>query len=193
MPDTVVIVGVGALGSHLALLARNWDARLRLVDFDRVEQKNVQAQFHSRMGLGRNKAQALQQALQGLFGLKVESLPRRLEANNAVQLLGGSVLVIDCTDNAEARRHIQEFVRQHEIPCVHGALAADGTFARVIWDEHFVADEEDEPGQATCEDAEQLPFFALAGAHMAQEAQRFLKDGSKRSLQITPTSVLRLA
>ena len=44
---TVVIVGVGALGSHVALLGRNWGVQLKLVDFDRIEQKNTQAQFHS--------------------------------------------------------------------------------------------------------------------------------------------------
>ena len=193
MPDTVVIVGVGALGSHLALLARNWEQQLRLVDFDRVEQKNVQAQFHTRMGLGRNKAQALQQALQGLFGLKVESLPRRLEATNVAQLLGGTVLVIDCTDNAEARRLIQGYVREHGVPCLHGALSADGAFARVIWDEHFVADEEDAPGEATCEGGEQLPFFAMAASVLAMAAQSFLAEGVRASYQLTPGTVTRLA
>ena len=192
MAETVVIVGVGALGSHLALLARNWKESLRLVDFDRVEQKNVQAQFHTRMGLGRNKAQALQQALQGMFGLKVESLPRRLEAHNVAQLLGGSVLVIDCTDNAETRRLIQSFVREREIPCLHAALSADGSFARVIWDEHFVADQEDEPGQATCEDGEQLPFFALTAAVLATAAQGFLAHGIRSSYQLTPGALTRL-
>ena len=193
MADTVVIVGVGALGSHLALLARNWGERLRLVDFDRVEQKNVQAQFHSRMGLGRNKAQALQQALQGLFALKVEALPRRLEDNNAAQLLGGAALVIDCTDNAEARRLIQGYVREHEVACLHVALSADGTFARVIWDEHFVADEEDEAGQATCEGGEQLAFFAMTAAVLAMAAQSFLAEGRRASFQLTPESLTRLA
>ncbi len=193
MPDTVVIVGVGALGSHLALLARNWEQQLRLVDFDRVEQKNIQAQFHTRMGLGRNKAQALQQALQGLFALKVESLPRRLEPTNVEQLLGGAVLVIDCTDNAATRRLIQGFVREHNLPCLHAALSADGTFARVIWDELFVADEEDEPGQATCEDDAQLPFFALTAAILAMTAQRFLAEGTRASYQLTPESLTRLA
>ena len=60
----IVIVGVGALGSHLVLLGRNWSARFVVIDDDRVEQKNTQSQFHSRMGVGRNKAQAMQQAEQ---------------------------------------------------------------------------------------------------------------------------------
>ena len=166
---TVVIVGAGALGSHLALFARNWDCVLKVVDFDRIEAKNTQAQFHSKMGLRKNKAQALQQGLQGLFG------------------------VIDCTDNAEARRVIQAEVRKSGIPCLHGALSGDGSFARAVWDEHFKEDEEGAEGEATCEDGQQLPFFAMAGAQIAVAAQMFLEDGKCASLQITPTGTMRLA
>jgi predicted ThiF/HesA family dinucleotide-utilizing enzyme len=199
--ERVIIVGVGALGSHVALLARNWKNPLRIVDFDRIETKNTQSQFHSKMGLGKNKAQALQQALQGLFGIKIDAVPYKLADDNAGTLLGDSAgtklgkaaLVIDCTDNAAARRVIQKHVRKHGIPCLHGALSADGTFGRIVWDEHFVADEEGKEGQATCEDGEQLPMFALAAAQIAVTAQRFLKDGTKQSFQVMPTGIVRLA
>ena len=66
MSAQVVVVGAGALGSHLALLGRNLDAGWVLVDHDRVEQRNLLAQVHTRMGVGRHKTQALQQLLQGL-------------------------------------------------------------------------------------------------------------------------------
>ena len=190
---TVVIVGAGALGSHLALFARNWDCVLKVVDFDRIEAKNTQAQFHSKMGLRKNKAQALQQGLQGLFGVKIEAVPHKLTADNSGQILGGAALVIDCTDNAEARRVIQAEVRKSGIPCLHGALSGDGSFARAVWDEHFKEDEEGAEGEATCEDGQQLPFFAMAGAQIAVAAQMFLEDGKCASLQITPTGTMRLA
>jgi len=189
----VVVVGAGALGSHLVLFGRNWDCDLKVVDFDRIEQKNTQAQFHSKMGLRRNKAQALQQSLQGLFGRKIEAVPHRLTADNAEQLLGGADLVVDCTDNAQARRDIQALVRKAGVSCLHGALSGDGSFGRVVWDEHFREDEEGSEGEATCEDGEQLPFFALAAAQLAYEAQMFLSSGARRSFQITPAGAVRLA
>lgn len=188
-----MIVGVGALGSHVVLLLRNHGARgLLVIDHDHVEQKNTQAQFHSKMSLRRNKAQAIQQALQGLFGVKVEAIPHKLTDDNA-DILSPAALVIDCTDNAKARRAIQAFVRKHKIPCLHGALSADGAFGRVVWDEHFTADEEGKEGQATCEDGEQLPMFALAAAQVAVVAQRFLKDGTRQSFQVMPAGIVRLA
>lgn len=189
----VVIVGVGALGSHVALFARNWRNALVLVDFDRIEQKNTAAQFHTVMGRGRNKAQALQQAMQGMWANKPAAIPYKLSKDNVEQLLGHAALVIDCTDNAEARRLIQGYVKAKGIPCLHGALSADGSLGRIVWTEHFTLDEEGAQGQATCEDGENLPFHGLVGAQLAIVAQRFLKTGERRSWQMVPTGIVRIA
>jgi hypothetical protein len=43
------------------------------------------------MGVGRNKAQAMQQAMQGLFGLRLQAIPHKLTADNVERLLGGGV------------------------------------------------------------------------------------------------------
>lgn len=189
----ITIIGVGALGSHVALLLRNMKEGLKVVDFDRVEQKNIQAQFHTKMSLGKNKAQALSQAFQGMFGVKVECIPHRLTLDNAQGILQSAALIIDCTDNIAARQIITSTCRRHNIPCLHGALSASGDFGRVIWDEHFEPDAEGEGTGATCVDGEHLPFFAAVAAHLAVEVQRFLKTGKKCSYQLTPAGSIRLA
>lgn len=188
----VVIVGVGALGSHLVLLARNWEASLKIVDFDRVESKNTQSQFHTKMGQGKNKTVALQAAMRGMFNRTIASSPVKLEFFNSQALLASSDLVIDCTDNAATRNQIQKYCKEANIPCLHGCLSADGTLARAIWTEHFIADAEDSSGGATCEDGRNLPFHALAASILTATAQRFLEEGVKQSWHITPTSLLRL-
>ena len=212
----IAIVGAGALGSHVALFARNWDAllsrrwksrlQLTVIDFDRIEQKNTQAQFHTNMSLRQNKAQALQRAMQGMFGIKANAIPRKLTEDNVAALLGRSeddagvmqideatILVIDCTDNIAARKVIQGYCKQFDIPCLHGCLSGDGTFARVVWTEHFTPDPEGEEGEATCEDGEQLPLFATAAGVIASTAQRYLADGLKQSFQVSAGSIVRLA
>lgn len=186
----IVIVGLGALGSHVAQALRNLKQGLKLVDFDRVEQKNTLAQFHSNMSLRRNKAQAMQQALQGLWGVKVEVVPHKLTDDNARQLLGGSALVIDCTDNIAARACMMKFCREAGIPLLHGAMSADGSFARVIWTDWFKPDAESGDG-ATCEDGENLPFHLLAGSTIAVAAKTFLSKGTKTNFDITPSGVVR--
>lgn len=191
----IAIIGVGALGSHVALLLRNGYITLRLVDFDRVEQKNTQAQFHTKMSLGKNKALALKQALEGMFGTKAEAVPHKFEWNNHLKILEEDVvdLVLDCTDNIKARELISGCARSVGIPCLHGALSASGDFARIVWDEHFVPDAEGEDAAATCIDGEHLPFFGMAAALMAVEVQRYYKTKKKRSFQLTPMGIIQLA
>lgn len=190
---TITLVGVGALGSHVALFLRNEKAGLKVVDFDRVDAHNTQAQFHTKLGMSKNKALALQQGFQGLFGQRIEAVPHRLMLENAKEVLQGSKLVIDCTDNIAARQIISSFVGRLGIPCLHGALSAAGDFAQVVWDEHFQPDEESKEAGATCVDGEHLPFFALAASYLALEAQSFLRTGKKRSFQVSPAGVIRVA
>jgi molybdopterin/thiamine biosynthesis adenylyltransferase len=193
----IVILGVGALGSHAALFLRNLHMqkaspgelyKLVVVDFDRIEQKNLMSQFHSKSGAGKNKAQSLQQAMTFLFNVRVDAIPHKLTKDNVRELLGGAALVLDCLDNGVSRRVVQSFVRELKIPCLHGALAADGGIGRVVWDDKFVIDDEAGEGAATCEDGEHLPFIAMVSAQLARSAQEFLKSGRQLSYQIVSKS-----
>lgn len=186
MSRKVTVVGAGALGSHVVQLLRNADVTLHVIDDDRVERKNVLAQFHSAKSVGKSKVQSLQQAMQFMFARKIDGTPHRLRSDNAEQLLGGSALVIDCLDNLESRNVVSELVRDQDIPCLHGALAPDGQFGRVIWDEDFVADGEGGEGAVTCEDGEHLPFIGVVASYVAYAAQRFLAEERRVGFQVHP-------
>lgn len=188
----IIIVGAGALGSHVVLLGRNWKYPLRVIDFDRVEQRNVQSQFHTAMTLRQAKTASLQRSMQGLFGVTIQVHPRELIPDNVEVLLGEAALVLDCTDNLKARQTIQTFVKAKGIPCLHGALSAVGDFGQVIWTEDFTPDSEAGTTGHTCENGDQLPFFALAAAQMVLAAQDFLASGKKYSYQFTAHNVLRI-
>jgi len=187
----VTIVGVGALGSQAVMLLRNVAATLKVIDFDRVEPKNVQSQFHGKPGVGKPKVLALAGAMDMLFGVKLQTNSNKLVQNNVEQLLGGSDLVIDCLDNGEARRLIQGYVRKNGIPCLHGAVDANGTFGRIIWDEGFVIDDEDAVGAPTCENGEHLPFLSIVSAHVAHAAKEFLAKGTRLGYQVSPGGTTR--
>jgi hypothetical protein len=58
--------------------------------------------------------------------------------------------------------------RAAQVPLLHGALAADGTFGLVRWDDRFTVDREDTASQATCEGGEHLPVIGLMGATLAR-------------------------
>ncbi len=185
----IVVVGVGALGSHVVLFLRNLAVPLKVIDFDKVEQRNTQSQFHGIKTVGKSKVVSLQQAMDFFFKTKVEGVPHRLTGDNLDQLLGGAQLVIDCVDNAATRNLIQTYVRKHQIPCLHGAVAADGSFGQVVWDESFRIDQETVGGTATCENGEHLPFITTVSALIAKAAQDFLKVAKKKGYQIHPNGV----
>jgi molybdopterin-synthase adenylyltransferase len=191
MTKKLVICGVGALGSTCVQYLRNVDAELRLIDFDRVESKNLAAQWFVKQSLGKNKAEALRLQLANFYGAKAEAMGVRLRADNAAQLLADCALAVDCFDNADSRLALSEAARAANVPLVHGALSADGTFGLVRWDERFTPDREDAEGQATCEGGEHLPMIGLMGAMLARTIQDFLASDDRRDYLVSLTSVQR--
>lgn len=186
----VVIVGVGALGSHVVQFVRNFDVDLRIIDMDRVEMKNVTSQFHAKGSVGKGKVAGLKQTMNFLFGKKINTVPHKLVEANVHELLGDADLVIDCLDNAVSRGVVQDLCLDVGIPCLHGALDAAGSFGRVIWSHDFVIDEEGTEGQATCEDGEFLPFITITAAYVARSAQLFLEQDQQVGYTVHPGGVV---
>ena len=185
----IVVCGVGALGSTAVQFCRNLDAELRLVDFDRVESKNLAAQWFVKQSVGKNKADAARLQLANFYGAKAEAMGVRLASTNAAQLLAGAALAVDCFDNADSRIVLSEACRARTLPLVHGALAADGTLGLVRWDERFTADREDAPGAPTCEGGEHLPLIGLVSATLARAIQDFVTSGQRRDYLVSLSGV----
>src|SRR5580658_8637654 len=87
----VLVVGIGGLGSPLALyLAAAGVGTLGLVDDDRVSLSNLQRQILSRTrDIGRPKTDAAAETLTALNdGVRIELHPVRLTTDNAMALIG---------------------------------------------------------------------------------------------------------
>jgi len=193
MTAKIVVCGVGALGSTAVHCCRGLDAELRVVDFDRVEAKNLAAQWFVKQSVGKNKAEAIRLQLANFYGVRAEAFGVRFAAGNAAQLLAGCALAVDCFDNADSRIALADAARTAGVPLVHAALAADGTFGLVRWDERFVADREDAAGQATCEGGDHLPMIGVVGAMLARAIQDFVRSGERRDYMISLSGVTRTA
>ncbi len=84
---------------------------------------------------------------------------------------------------------LSRFARKTGKALVHAAVAGDGTFGLVRWDERFAADSEDTPGQATCEGGEHLPLLGLVAATLARSIQDFVASGVKRDSMVSLNAV----
>ncbi|MDT8367857.1 MAG: molybdopterin-synthase adenylyltransferase MoeB, partial [Longimicrobiales bacterium] len=129
----VLLVGMGGLGSPLGLyLAAAGVGTLGLVDDDVVDASNLQRQvMHGTKDLGRAK---LASALDRLADVNphVELVPHavRLDASNAMEILGDYDIVVDGTDNFPTRYLINDACVLLGIPYVYGSiLRFDGQVA----------------------------------------------------------------
>ena len=123
----VAIVGCGALGSVAAdLLARAGIAKLSLIDRDVVELSNLHrvALFtESDVDEGLPKSVALARHLAAIRrDLACESVVADVDGLNAVGLLAGHDLILDGSDNFEARHVLNEACLDLRLPWVHAAV-----------------------------------------------------------------------
>jgi molybdopterin/thiamine biosynthesis adenylyltransferase len=182
----ILFCGGGALGSHALFLARDLEHELAVIDFDRVETKNLASQWFVKQMVGKNKATALKMQLLNFYDVKLQDYTVRLTALNVDAVLAGAGLVVECFDNAEGRRLVQDHVRSKQTPCLHAGLAANGQFGVVRWDRHFTIDEEGAPGQATCEGRGFLPLILRVSSSLVASIQFFLADGREVNWNVSP-------
>lgn len=134
----VAIVGCGALGTAQANgLARAGVGTLRIIDRDYVEESNLQRQmlFDETDALENlPKAVAAERKLKRINSdVVVEGVIADVDSRNVEDLLNGFDLILDGTDNFEARYLINDVAIKLEIPWIYGAAVGSyGTTLTVI-------------------------------------------------------------
>src|SRR5918911_790720 len=130
----VTVCGAGALGANLTeSLARSGFRKLRVIDYDRVEERNLSTQPFYRSDVGAQKAKILANSLYRALGASVEARSEELTERNARKLLGG--LVIDTFDNSASRQAVKDACVSLALPCLHLGLA--NGYAEIIWNENY--------------------------------------------------------
>lgn len=134
----VAILGCGALGAAAALaLGRAGVGFLRLIDRDVPEPSNLPRQVlfdEADVAAGLPKAVAAARQLARINSAAVfEPIVADLTPANAVDLLAGVDVIVDGTDNLEARYLVNEVACRAGTPWVHGgAIGAEGRVLTVI-------------------------------------------------------------
>jgi molybdopterin/thiamine biosynthesis adenylyltransferase len=106
LESSALVVGAGGLGSPALLyLTAAGVGRIGVVDAECVDLTNLQRQIaHGMADLGRNKAVSARDAMRSIDpDVEVAVFEDRLVAANALEVLSGWDVVLDCTDNFPAR------------------------------------------------------------------------------------------
>lgn len=132
----VTICGAGALGANITeSLARCGIKQLRLIDRDRVEERNLSTQPYQRGDIGGFKAKMMANMLYRAVGAKIDARTKELDAENVHRMLEGSKLVVDTFDNSVGRWTVKEWCMETSTPCLHVGLAEG--YAEVIWNQQY--------------------------------------------------------
>ena len=121
----VLIVGVGGLGSPIALyLAGAGVGCIGLVDDDVVSISNLQRQvLYSEKELGKSKAVCAAERLSALNSeIKIQPYSTRLTGDNAFDIIGEYDMVVDGCDNFATRYLINDNCIQQGKPYIYGAI-----------------------------------------------------------------------
>lgn len=123
----IYVVGCGGTGSflvpHLCRIANfladvNRCINITLIDFDRIEEKNLYRQNFCQAELGYNKAQALAVRYKAMFPqLRIGVIEH--QASTISLERSTPTLVVGCVDNAAARKSIEELMIEHSSLLAH--------------------------------------------------------------------------
>lgn len=135
--STVLIVGVGALGSVSAeILARAGVGRIRIVDRDYLDETNLQRQClfdEADLAAGLPKAVAASRRLRAINSdVIVESFPEDFHSGNARELALGAELIVDGTDNFETRYLINDLACHLGVPWIYSACVSSYGLSYVV-------------------------------------------------------------
>lgn len=122
---SVLLIGAGGLGSPVVLyLAAAGVGRLGIVDFDVVDESNLQRQVvHSSEVLHKSKAEsARSRALAINPGVKVDTFETQLTSENALEILQDYDVIIDGTDNFPTRYLVNDACVLLRKPYVYGSI-----------------------------------------------------------------------
>ena len=121
---TVVIVGMGGLGSPAALyLAAAGVGHLKLVDFDTVDMTNLQRQIaHRTDDVGRLKTSSAADTIRAINpNTRVTEINERLVDDTVGAVIGDADVVLDGTDNFDTRFMVNRACVAHGKRLVSGA------------------------------------------------------------------------
>ena len=134
----VLAIGTGGLGSPLlAYLAAAGVGRLGIVDFDRVDESNLQRQIiHRQTSIGQAKVESARRTISELNPhVDVVTHEIALRSDNALELFQDYDVVVDGTDNFPTRYLVNDACVLLGKPNVYGSIFRFEGQCTVFWGE----------------------------------------------------------
>ena len=126
----VALIGVGTIGSHLALTLARMQVPFTMYDPDTIEEHNIATQAYTRRDIGAYKVEAIRRACEAI-GAEAGSVDaiRSEYSSETVRFSDGSAttfsIIVSCVDSIDARREIARMLGSVMIPIIDGRVGAE--------------------------------------------------------------------
>ncbi len=178
----ITVCGAGALGANLVeSLARQGFAALKVIDRDRIEERNLSTQPYYATDVGAFKAKILANSLYRALGAKVDARGEELTATNAAKLLKDAELIVDTFDNSGARRAVKDYCDAARVAGLHVGLASG--YAEVVWNDIYRVPSAAQDDVCDYPLARNLVMLTVAVA--CESIIRFVAGSARHSFTIT--------
>ncbi|GKT11903.1 MAG: molybdopterin-synthase adenylyltransferase [Thiomicrorhabdus sp.] len=181
-----IIFGLGGLGSPASLyLAAAGIGHLTLVDFDEVDDSNLQRQIvHRENNIGQAKVTSAKSNLQALnHHIQIDTVATKLTQNEITELTKTADVVLDCTDNFATRFAINRACFASRIPLISGAaIRWEGQLSTYDFRKddspcyQCLYQESDAQTQTCSQNGVLSPVVGMVGSMQATEAIKALLD-----------------
>lgn len=121
----VLIIGAGGLGSPVAMeLVCAGVGTIGIVDFDKVDISNLQRQLlYNESDVGKSKVRTAREKLEKMnSAVKINAIEDRLDESNAALIFEKYDIIVDATDNFDARYLISDTCVKLGKPHIYGAI-----------------------------------------------------------------------
>lgn len=121
----VAIIGVGTIGSHLALTLARMQVPFTMYDHDTIEEHNLATQAYTRADLGHYKVDAIASICEeiGVERGSVVAVPEKYGGEH--RGITGHDVIVSCVDSIEARREIANTLGIWNTPVHDGRVGAE--------------------------------------------------------------------
>ncbi|GAB6137753.1 HesA/MoeB/ThiF family protein [Halanaerobaculum tunisiense] len=122
---TVLIAGVGGLGTHQALeLQRIGVGKIYLVDSDKIEPSNLNRQvLYGKEDIEELKAVKAKEVLDN-FKLETKTVAITERIDEETEIPSDVDLILDALDNFKSRYKLEKLANEYKIPLVHGGVSS---------------------------------------------------------------------
>ncbi|MFA6022660.1 MAG: ThiF family adenylyltransferase [Candidatus Pacearchaeota archaeon] len=112
----ILQIGAGAIGTFSAIGLALLGADLNIVDFDSIEESNLNRQFLFYDSVGLNKAEVLEKRLKK-FSKNINSFNGKIDSQFNPS---GFDYIFSCVDNDEARYYMNKASKKYNVPLING-------------------------------------------------------------------------